>query len=102
MAYTKIKNRILEKIIASNFTKRQLKILLFIIRFSFGLNKKHAVFDKKDFLYAGISPYHVDGILKQLVVRGVIKWNPEKGRFWINKNLQEWVDKKNKVDSFKT
>lgn len=57
MAYTKVENRILEKIITSNFTKRQLKILLFIIRFSFGLNKRYVVFDKKGFFYAGISPY---------------------------------------------
>ena len=102
MAYTKIENRILEKIITSNFTKRQLKILLFIIRFSYGLNKKYAVFDKKDFFYAGILPYHVDDLLQKLVVRGVIKWSLKKGRFRINKNLDEWIDKKHKVDQFKT
>lgn len=100
MAYTKIENRILEKIITSNFTKRQLKILLFIIRFSFGCNKKYAVFDKKDFFYAGISPYCVEDQVKKLLVRGVIKWNPEKRMFWINRNLKEWVEKKRKVDCF--
>jgi phage replication O-like protein O len=102
MAYTKIKNRILEKIITSNFTKRQLKILLFIIRFSYGLDKKYAVLKKKDFFYAGISPYHVEGELKKLVIRGVIKWNPEMRLFWINRKLKEWVDKKHKIDSFKS
>lgn len=102
MAYTKIKNRILEKIITSNFTKRQLKILLFIIRFSYGLNKKYAVLNKKDFFYAGISPYHVDGELKKLIIRGAIKWNPEMRVFWINRNLKEWVDKKHKIDSYKS
>lgn len=102
MAYTKINNRTLEKIITSNFTKRQLKILLFIIRFSFGLNKRYAAFDKKDFCYAGISKYHVEAELKKLIIRGVIKWNPEKRLFWINRNLREWVDKKHKIDSYKT
>ncbi|MDD2666643.1 MAG: replication protein [Methanocellales archaeon] len=101
MSFTKIENRILEKIITSNLTKRQLKVLLFIIRFSFGLNKKYAVFDKKDFFYAGISPYHVEGESKKLIVRGVIKWNPEKRMFWINRNLKEWVDKKHRVDFFR-
>lgn len=99
--FTKIKNRILDKVIASNFTKRQLKILLFVIRFSFGLNRKYAVFDKKDFLYAGISPYHIEAELKKLILRGVIKLNPDKKMFWINPNLKEWVDKKQKIDLFK-
>ena len=101
MACTKIENRILEKIITSNFTKRQLKILLFIIRFSFSLNKKYAVFEKKDFFYAEISPYHVESELKKLIIRGVIKWSPDKRKFWINKNLWEWVDKKHKIEYFR-
>lgn len=100
MDYTKIKNCILNKIITSNLTKRQLKILLFIIKSSYGLNKKHAVLHKKDFLYAGISPYLVDNELEKLVIRGVIKWNPKKGRFWINKNLHEWINKKRKIYYF--
>ncbi|RSN72731.1 replication protein [Candidatus Methanodesulfokora washburnensis] len=43
MAYTKVENKILDKILTSNFTKRQLKILLFIIRFSHGLGRKYDV-----------------------------------------------------------
>jgi len=102
MAYTKIENRILDKILTSNFTKRQLKILLFIIRFSYGLNRKFAVLKKKDFYFAGVSPYHVEAELKKLVLRGVIRWNPQLGIFRINRNLKEWVDKRQKVDLFKS
>ena len=47
MDYTKIEKRILDKILISNFTKRQLKILIFIIRFSYGLNKPYAVLKKR-------------------------------------------------------
>jgi phage replication O-like protein O len=101
MAYTKIENRILDKILTSNFTKRQLKILLFIIRFSYGLNKPYAVLKKRDFYFAGVLPYHVEDELKKLILRGVIKWNPKLGIFWINRNLKEWVDKRQKVDLFK-
>jgi hypothetical protein len=43
MACTKIENRILDKILTSNLTKRQLKILLFIIRFSYELEKRKYV-----------------------------------------------------------
>ncbi|MEM3905519.1 MAG: hypothetical protein QXZ17_01415 [Nitrososphaerota archaeon] len=39
--------------------------------------------------------------LKKLIVRGVVKWNPQLGILWINKNLKEWVDKNQKVDLFK-
>ena len=101
MAYIKISTRILDKIITSNFTKSQLKILLFIIRFSYGLNRKYAVLKKKDFYFAGVLPYHVEGELKKLIIRGVVKWNPKLGIFWINRNLKEWVDKRQKVDLFK-
>jgi len=100
MAYTKIENRIFEKIITSNFTKRQLKILLFIIRFSYGLNQKYAVLRKKDFFYAGISQYQVEDEIKKLIMRGVIKWDLDKRRFWINQNLKEWIDKKHRIDYF--
>ena len=97
MVSTNIENRILDKIITSNFTKRELKVLLLIMRFSFGLNRDFAVFDKKDFFLAGILPYHVDDILKGLVVRGVIKWNPDSQMFGINKNLKEWVDRRQRI-----
>jgi len=101
MASTRIPNKILEKIIASNFTKRQLKILLLIIKSSYELNEPYAILTKKDFFHAGILPYHVEDILKKLLMRGVIKWTPEKKMFWINPCLKEWVDKKCKVDLFK-
>jgi hypothetical protein len=101
MTYTKIENKILDKILTSNFTKRQLKILLFIIRFSYGLGRKYAVLRKRDFYFACILPYHVEDELKKLILRGVIKWNPKLGIFWINGNLKEWVDKRQKVDLFK-
>ena len=100
MTHTKIENKILEKIITSNFTQRQLKILLLIIRFSYGSNRTFAIFDKKDFFLAGVSPYCLDDILKTLLIRGVVKWNPERQMFWINRNLKEWIDKKYKIDQF--
>jgi hypothetical protein len=89
MAYIKIENRILDKILISNFTKRQLKILLFIIRFSYGLGRKYAVFKKRDFYFADIPSYHVKDELKKVIIEGVVKWNPKLGIFWINRNLKE-------------
>ena len=100
MASIRIPNKILDQIVTSNFTKRQLKILLLIIKSSYGLNMSYAVLNKKDFFHAGVLPYHVEDELKKLVIRGVIKWNPDKKMFWINLCLKEWVDKKRKVDHF--
>jgi len=40
------------------------------------LDRKFAVLKKKDFYFAGVSPYHVEAELKRLVLRGVAKWNP--------------------------
>ena len=101
MASTKIPNKIFDKIIASDFTKRELKVLLLIIKGSYGLGSLSANLSKRDFFKAGILPYHVEDIVKSLVVRGVVKWNPERGTFWINPNLKEWIDIKRKVNSFK-
>lgn len=101
MIFTKIDNKILEKIITSNFTQRQLKMLLLIMRFSYGVDRSFAILDKKDFFIAGIDPYDVDEILKPLLIGGVIKWNPDKELFWINRNLKEWINKNYNIDQFK-
>lgn len=100
MASTKISNKILDKIISSNFTKKQLKILLLIIKRSYGIDQPYAVLNKRDFFRAGILPYHVEDEVKKLLVRGVIKWIPDKGMFWINPCVKEWVEKKRKIDHF--
>lgn len=101
MSYTKIENKLLEKIITSNFTYRQLKMLLLIMRFSFGSNRSFAILDKKDFFIASIDPYDVDEILRPLLIRGVVKWDPDKNLFWINRNLKDWINKKFNIDQFK-
>jgi phage replication O-like protein O len=89
--FTKIENRILERILTSDLTKRQLKILLLIVRFSFGCQKNYAVLKNKDFSYAKVSPYCIKAELHKLVEKRVIKWNPEKEMVWINLNSEEWL-----------
>jgi hypothetical protein len=89
--YTKFDNPLLEKILTSGFTKRQLKILLLIVRFSAGCQKTYAVLRRNDFAYAGISPYCITDELKKLVKLRVIRWDPARDLVWINPNLGEWV-----------
>jgi hypothetical protein len=90
-SYTRFDNPILEKILTSNLTKRQLKILLLIVRFSSGCQKGYAVLRRNDFTYAGISPYCITNELETLVWLRVIKWDPARDLVWINPRLAEWA-----------
>lgn len=92
--FTMVNNPILEKVLISSFTKRQLKILLLIIRFSSGYQKTYAVLRRTDFSYAGVSASCVKAELAKLCRQRVVYWYPEKDMVWINPNLDEWaVDK---------
>jgi phage replication O-like protein O len=88
--FTKVENVLLEKVLTANLSKRHLKIILLIIRFSFGCQKEYALLKNKDFSYAKVSPSCIKYELLKLVEKGVIKWNSNKGMVWINKNLNEW------------
>jgi phage replication O-like protein O len=89
--YTKFDNSILEKVLTSNLTKRQLKILLLIVRFSAGCQKTYAVLRRNDFTYAGISSSCVTNELKKLVKLRVIKWDSRRDLVWLNPDLSQWA-----------
>ena len=89
--YTKFDNSILEKVLTSNLTKRQLKIMLLIIRFSAGCQKTYAVLRKNDYAYAGISPSCVTNELEKLVKLRVIKWDARRDLVWLNPDLRQWA-----------
>ncbi len=92
--YTKFDNSVLEKVVTSNLTKRQLKILLLIIRFASGCQKTYAVLRRNDYTYAGVSPYCITNELEKLVKLRVLRWDARRDMVWINPRLGEWaVDK---------
>ena len=93
--YTRIANDLLEAICKSNFTVRELKIILCIIRHTYGYQEKsHAM--SLSFIEAdtGIKRHHICETLKQLYQGHVI--TIEKGRgiipqtLSIQKNYEEW------------
>jgi phage replication O-like protein O len=88
--FTKVDNPLLERVITSRFTKRQLKILLLVIRFSFGYQKTYALLRKNDFSYAGVSPSCIKDELKKLVRMRVLGWDTKKDTFWLNPDLRDW------------
>ena len=96
--FTKIDNPLLERIITSRFTKRQLKILLLVIRFSSGYQKAYVLLRKNDFSYAGLSASCIKEELRKLVRMRVLRWDTQKDAFWLNPDLTEW-GVENPVDS---
>jgi len=89
--FTKFDNQLLERILTSKFTKRQLKILLLLLRYSIGYQKTYAIFRKSDFALAGVSSAVIAEELRTLYWLGVIRWDPGKGILWINQHLDEWT-----------
>ena len=88
--YTKLSNEILEAIMKSQFSKRQLNILFLIWRCSYGFNKKVARLKKSDFRYVGIYPGDITKELNYLQETKVIFWDEENDLIAFNKNYDRW------------
>jgi phage replication O-like protein O len=88
--FTKFENQLLEKVLTSQLTKRQLKILLLVIRFSVGYQKDYAVIRQSDFEFAGLSRSCIADELKKLSALRVIQWDIKRSLIWVNPNLQQW------------
>lgn len=69
------------------FTKRQIKILLFITRFSIGCRRSTAHLKRCDFKEIGIDPSDITSELKKLQSSNLIVWNPSKDTLWITQKL---------------
>ena len=91
IGFTKFDNQLLERILTSKFTRRQIKILLLLLRYSIGYQKTYAVVRKSDFALAGVSPSAISEELRRLYWLGVIRWDPAKGIIWINQHMDEWT-----------
>lgn len=86
--FTRISNELLEAILLSNYTKRQLNIILLVIRLSYGCGKKYALLRKSDFEIAGIDKSDIKRELDLLVQSGVLII--EEGRISLNKDYDRW------------
>lgn len=70
-----------------NFTKRQIKILLFIARFSIGCRRSTAHLKQSNFKEIGIYPSDVKKELQKLKKQDFIGWNNGASRLWITRKL---------------
>ena len=68
-------------------TKRQIKILIFIMRFSFGCKQAVAHLKLTDFQKIGFYSSDISKELERLVKKNYIGWNKETETMWINRIL---------------
>lgn len=89
--YIRIATELMDEIIRRDFSKRQLAILHFIIRLSYGCHKKDCLIEKFNlFETAGINKVDIKKELKFLRECRVIFWEEETMIFSINKDYDEW------------
>ena len=89
--YIKIANALFEQLFIREFSILQLKILLLIIRCSYGFNKKLAIIKPhRLFEIAYIYRCDIKAELRNLQQNNVLHCNFDAGVFALNKNFDEW------------
>lgn len=89
--YIRIATELMDEIIRRDFSKRQLAILHFVIRLSYGCRKKDCLIDKYNlFEIAGVNKVDIKKELKFLRECGVICWEESTMIFSINKDYEKW------------
>jgi len=94
--FTSIANELLGEILKSDFTLRELKIILTVIRFTYGFNRKEAELSVRYISKAtGIKFYHLSDSINTLVSKNVLTINDsdnhKQGRILkLNKDYETW------------
>lgn len=103
--YTKIANELLDAIIRHDFSKRELKIVLFVLRKTYGWNKKADVMSLSQILSGtGIERTHAAKSINALTDNKVLLKQPHhNGQLLeLNKKYKEWVCGQNSHSVAKT
>ncbi len=94
--YTSIANELLEKIYKSSFSLRELRIILTVIRFTYGFNRKEAELSLTFLANATNIPLrHVQTTVKNLITKNVLIIKNEcigihSRKIQLNKNYDSW------------
>ncbi len=94
--FTSIANELLGEILKSDFTLRELKIILTVIRFSYGFNRKQAELSVRFISEAtGIKYHHISNSINTLIRKYVLTVNNsdnhKQGRVLkLNKDYETW------------
>lgn len=88
--YVRIANTLLDQLFLREFTSKQIRIILFIVRLSYGYNKKYAVIKPKSrFNFAKIYRSDISNELKYLIDRNILI-KIDKDSYSVNKNYDDW------------
>lgn len=89
--YIRIATDLMNEIIRRDFSKRQLAIMHFIIRLSYGCHRKDCIIEKFNlFELAGLNKSDIKKELKFLRECRVLNWDEEAMIFSINKDYEKW------------
>ena len=94
--YTSIANELLEEIYRSNFSLRELRIILTVIRFTYGFHRKEAELSLTFLAQATKIPLrHVQTTIKNLITKNVLIIKSEcigihSRKIQLNKNYDSW------------
>ncbi|MBJ6361111.1 replication protein [Paenibacillus sp. GCM10012307] len=89
--FTAISNSIYQQLIQRDFTKRQLSVLLMILRLSYGCQRSNAYIPKLiSFELCGVGKTNITNVLNSLVKQKVLHWDKIESTFAINQNVQDW------------
>lgn len=91
--YTRIANELLEAIMSSDFTSRQIKLLLAVVRKTYGFGKKYDWISGEQLSeLTGMPRTRCSSTKTELMNMNVLSTDGRK--FGINKNIHEWVSMK--------
>lgn len=90
LGFTKINNRLLEKLCFFRLTDRQKRIILVVARFSYGCHKTSAPISKSDLCLIGIDKSDRARELKRLEDLCVLFWDSTRRFLSINPKMEEW------------
>lgn len=94
--YTRIANELLEAICRLNISGNEMRILLYIIRRTYGFNRTYAEMPLSEISAAvGMRKNHISEAIKKLSAKKIIELHPSKGpkpqTISIVKNYEEWA-----------
>jgi len=100
--FTQFPNKILDNLIAYKFSQKQLKIIMFIVRMTFGCHVPKAIFQPSDLRITGVYTNVIGAELKKLKEMNVIQINKERTFIGLNLNINEWkVGRNQNIDKEK-
>lgn len=93
--FTRVPNSILTALITRDLTKRQVKIILLVIRLTYGCQVPWAFYEKKYFRVAGLHRGAIGQELRALVAMQVVAMDTEQKIVRVNPRVELWQCSRN-------